>query len=502
MARPSAPLLLLALGVWLAGAGCTAAHVAQDAWTVTQSSNFRVVSNQGDARSAELVRELEKFRAVVMSVTDGAVGTTGAPLTVYAFNNAENFETFAPSQYIGGYFRQKLDGRYAVLDASAQFGKLTLFHEYVHAVLAGSGVLYPAWYEEGLAEFLQMVRIHPDAVELGRPTPRGGLLQLARQGPALRPTGNNLQRRMTELEEGDLFYARAWATVDFLTLGHLTSEGGVDRREALARFLTGWGGKEGDAAYQAAFGMTEAELAKEVVGFVRRQDFPLIRMPLQTNAQLQALESRPLPAADAALELAQLMRDNGKCEQAESLYALALQADAGHVEALVGRASCLSARGEQAAAEQLFAQLETRAAGHPRLAGQRTRHLYRQLAREQASSSEPSTRQALLDARQWLKEALALHPQDVELLGLYGSTFLYAPAAEGLHALELAVLKAPTDMEANEWLGELQLRAGELSQARLHLWRVIQASHGGPGSARAKELLRELEAREDGANGE
>ncbi|MGA9519952.1 MAG: hypothetical protein WBV82_00730, partial [Myxococcaceae bacterium] len=64
-----------------------------------------------------------------------------------------------------------------------------------------------------------------------------------------------------------------------------------------------------------------------------------------------------------------------------------------------------------------------------------------------------------------------------------------------------AALKAPTDVEANGWLGELQLRAGEHSQARIHLWRVIQASHGGPSSARAAELLRELEAGEDGESG-
>ncbi|MGA9525194.1 MAG: hypothetical protein WBV82_27285, partial [Myxococcaceae bacterium] len=377
MARSSAPLLFLAFGVWFLGTGCTAAHVAQGGWTVTQSRNFRVVSNMGDTESAELVRELEKFREVVVSLTEGATGDTGAPLTVYAFNDRWSFETFAPERYVGGYFSQKLDGRYAALDASAHFGRLTLYHEYVHAVLASSGTVYPGWYSEGLAEFLQMVRIHPDAVELGYPTPRNALLQLARPHESFQQTGSYLKRRMTEVEEDDLFYARAWAMVDYLTLGHLTRAGGVDRREALTRFLMGWSGDEGDAAYQAAFGMTEAQLVEEAEAFVGRQDFPLVRIPLQKGARLEILKSRSLPTADAALELGHVLRDNEKCEQAETLYALVLQTDASHLEALVGRASCLSQRGENAAAEQLFSQLEARAAGHPRLAAQRTRHLYR-----------------------------------------------------------------------------------------------------------------------------
>ncbi len=337
------------------------------------------------------------------------------------------------------------------------------------------------------------------------PTPRNALLKLARSHEAFQQTGSYLKRQMTEYEEVDLFYARAWAMVDYLTLGHLTRDGGVDRREALTRFLIGWSADEGDAAYQAAFGMTEVQLVQEAEAFVRRHDFPLVRVPLKNDAALQVRESRPLPTADVALELAHVLRDSEKCEQAETLYALVLQTDANHLEALVGRASCLSLRGEDAAAQQLFSQLEARAPGHPRLAAQRTRHLYRKLAREKTPSSDPSARQEALDARQKLKEALALHPRDVELLSLYGSTFLHAPAPEGLgpglQSLELAALKAPTDVEALGWLGELQLRAGEHWQARTHLRRAIQASHGGPSSDRAAELLRELEARDAGESG-
>ena len=56
-----------------------------------------------------------------------------------------------------------INGKNRDLDAAD-----VLFHEYVHYVLRNENALaYPAWYDEGLAEFLSTVRVREDRVEMG-----------------------------------------------------------------------------------------------------------------------------------------------------------------------------------------------------------------------------------------------------------------------------------------------------------------------------------------------
>jgi thioredoxin-like negative regulator of GroEL len=513
MQRPHLRTLLLAALLCVAGSACTATHVAKDRWTVTRSRNFRVVSNLQDERSADLLRDLEKFRAVMLSLSGAATGSED-PLTVYAFNNRASFEPFVHSRWHQvGFYAYDLAGRYAALDVSEERSKQVLFRQYVRALLASSGTLYPPWYHEGLPRFLGTARVSPDAVELGRPPQHWGMLALAKPGDVLGQTGSHLRRKLTEAEELDIDLARTWAIVDFLTLGHLT-QGVKDRREELAHFLTLWNAGEGAAAYTKAFGMSGAELFAEMERWARRGDFPLIRMPLETGKQLSQLKATPLPAENVAMELALVSRNAGQCEQALSLYGMVLAERPSHLEARIGTAACHSLEGRHAEAGALFAALAREAPGSASLAAQQARHLFRRIGEPAQQEAPPAgaprpastpaggpSREALLaevgPARERLREALTQHPDDVELLGLYGATFRFEPAGADLKpaiaSLERAVRKAPMSVEANGWLAELLVAAGEPEGARVYFQRILGEDGGGTAGAWAARELEKLQ---------
>lgn len=493
---------LLTTGLALSS-GCSTTHAVERDWVVATTKHFRVVSSAGASEAEAYARKLEQFHQVVAGLADegeaaGAARGSSVPLTLYAFGNRAHYEQFAP-RHTAGAFMQGLEDRFVVVDASSGFGTTAVFfHEYVHAVLAASKARYPPWYHEGLAQFLQTARLEGNTIELGRPPVHQGILLAVKGGATVSETGSHLRRRPLDFEQVADFYARAWATVDYLTLGHLATSGGSDRRPGLLALLRHWSAGAGDEAYPKSLGMTREALEGEVDAFLRRGEFPLAKVPLELSAAEVAVETSALRSSRVARELGDVLRWQGDCPRAFELYQFALKREPSSVHARLGRARCLSDSGQHAQAEQELRALEGEASDSLLLAVHWARHTQRLIKRPEAGEAATLTPERIealnTAARQRLERALAAHGPSAEALALLGYTYLLSGGnlRPGVEALESAVQLAPGQPEIELWLGQLLLRSGRREAARLQFERVAQLGPHVPEAETAVKLLKAL----------
>ena len=95
--------------------------------------------------------------------------TPRVPLLVYVFADADAFARFRPQPGFDGFLLPRAHRNFLVVQADGETdaGSLAL-HEYVHFVLRNGGATrYPAWYDEGLAEFLSTVSLQDGQVVIG-----------------------------------------------------------------------------------------------------------------------------------------------------------------------------------------------------------------------------------------------------------------------------------------------------------------------------------------------
>jgi tetratricopeptide (TPR) repeat protein len=249
------------------------------------------------------------------------------PTRVYVFDDQEVWDQLAPRANLDGYFFQ--DWRHAVMAINAvrnhASSRETIQHEYVHKILRLSGAMYPLWYNEGLAEFLSTATVGKGTVKLGMPPARAGLLRIAQPDRFVprAPVGSHIARDHEDdpVVSGDVFYARAWARVDYLHLAHVASSDERDHRERLYRFLRLLNqDRAHDEAFAEAFGMSVAQFDERVDAYLRQDQLPLVTIQVDVPPGGQKARVRPMYPAEVASALGELALRNGKLEPARALF--------------------------------------------------------------------------------------------------------------------------------------------------------------------------------------
>jgi tetratricopeptide (TPR) repeat protein len=224
-------------------------------------------------------------------------------------------------------------------------GREVIFHEYLHFLLHNSaGFIYPAWYNEGIADLYSTITEIDGAIEFGR-VPTGRAHTLVNAGWI--PTGQLLKfdYRAPDFRSHRVipqFYAQSWLMAHYFFIGN--AERGRQLKEYLAEINQG---SSTEDATRAAFGVDAEKLHGEFRRYWENGRIPLRRVrfdePLPT---LAAAPVKPLTEAKAQAFLGYVsLQAYGDRQRAAPFFERALKSDPGEPLALAGMAAVKEAAG-------------------------------------------------------------------------------------------------------------------------------------------------------------
>ncbi len=239
-------------------------------WIQVENQYFTALSNASKKNTVAVLRDLEKFRVTVQTVTIGRIPANAPKVPIVLFGSkAEFFRQYVTGPGVIGYAVPIRDRALMVLPVFSTGSRTTriIRHEYVHALLRFQNRQYPKWLEEGIAELLATSIIDDDTFEYGVPPEEKGL------------TFDEDVSLELILQNGDDPHARGEYTVYWL-LAHFMLIGNerfyVPKLEEYLADLRA--GEDSARAFERAFGMSADELWQtEILDYT--QDMPYFSLP-------------------------------------------------------------------------------------------------------------------------------------------------------------------------------------------------------------------------------
>lgn len=478
-----------------------------DAWLAVTSRHFVLYTDATPARGAEILANLELFRAVFARLAPGLELNNPAPTKIVAFRDRETYAPYKPvpdggGSVVLGYFFRHPDGNFLTLDAGTRIAGAfaVIFHEFVHYLVDHNFPGVPRWFNEGLAEYYSTF-----AVEVGpRGGDRGGEVSRVHLGRPverhvrwLRYDNQDRRRRwmshdfsLAELLEGDVghhgadaggYYALSWALVHYLL------SGGPDRLDQAADFL--FRIRDGEApgdALEAAFDVRLGALEETLRAYAVGADFAGAAVDAADLGAAGPLSVARLPAPEALFHLGDLLARMGRPEAAERHFQAALDLSPSHPEAHAGLALVRDLEGRYAEADLLHRDAVRLGSRDPLTYLRFGRHLLAQLRPEENAGlvaagklmpaaeltvaagleegAEPATLAAARDA---FARAVDLAPAFAEARVLLGASHLFGDAdpKPGIAALQKARGWLPERHDVSFYLVLLHLKKKDFATA-------------------------------------
>lgn len=349
-------LLLALAAMWIGIAPALA-----EPWLKATTDDFVIYSEGDPADLRQYAQDLERFDALLRQRFGIAPDEGANPLTVYLLDKPKSVSRLLDRDHTAGFYSPASEGSFAIATRAADrggkalSGQMTLFHEYVHHFMYRHlGAPWPAWYREGLAEYLSTVRFTSDG-NWTAGTPPGRRLRRARESRV--PTAAFLatDAPATDAKTPRDFYAQAWLMVHLL-------ESDQALKSRLDAYLAAIADGEPPAAAAARLG-DPAELD-------RLLEAHAAKLPPAITSQLP-LQSAPIPQVAAldettsALVELELARRTGR-DSTATRDALALLAQRFPNDASVLYQLALAERAAGRSADATTDRLLALAPGHAR----------------------------------------------------------------------------------------------------------------------------------------
>ena len=424
--------------------------------------HLTLISDAGEPAAVRAARQLESFRALIAGLHPELNLELPAPTYLYMFGRADE---------LGGYglesaFVTHADGNFIAFAAGAG-GRLPreIFHHYLHLWLRNTLPDVPAWFDEGFAEYYstfvttdrravfgQPVMEHVESLARGFKTPLSELTAVTRDS-----------YDEHGLPEG--LHAASWALVYYTQSGNRSlSSAPVDLLRRVAS------GEPAAEAFAAALGRDPEGLQAEIESYLRRAQFRY----RQSDVAAPEVTAIPLSSADLEARLGLLMTYNDRADDAEKNFDAALALDPDHPLAHCGRGVLRHRRGDAEGAAESF----RRASELNETDSLSRRYLgLHQLQLAKGLSGEPAAA-AVVEARGWLEQSVALAPDYAETHALYGRALMMDRDCDvGAATLKRAWQMMPTRMDVAVDLTRLLAACDQLDAARYILDNVL-ALHG------------------------
>lgn len=138
-------------------------------WREYRSAHFDIFTDADDSKVVRLVDKLESMHVLELQAIVGEQVEIPGKLRVIAFDSHGVFKDLAGRYEIAGYYKQSIYGDPIIVlpivavDESPE----DVAHEVAHHLTSFLFIRQPAWFSEGLAEFLQTVAMTQDRIEPG-----------------------------------------------------------------------------------------------------------------------------------------------------------------------------------------------------------------------------------------------------------------------------------------------------------------------------------------------
>lgn len=292
-------------------------------WTRLRSANFEFIGDAPAAQIRRVAQQLEQFREAMVRALPRATAASPVPTIVMVFATDRSLTPVKPlfrgnTVDIGGYYRSGDDRNYIAINGEyIDFALQTVFHEYAHALTGNSLGSAPAWVNEGLAEFYEVVQTLDGgkSIVIGRaPAQHVELLK----GSTLMPIKELLaiDHSSPAYNEGvrrGVFYAQSWALVHYLVLGN------KERAPQFSKYLAGLrSGTSPLVAFAEAFGSDTTTLDRELFDYVRQFAFPALRLDFGERIGGQADRGADIDDLQAQIHVADLQARMGREDEARA----------------------------------------------------------------------------------------------------------------------------------------------------------------------------------------
>ena len=497
--RPSAndarPLTMrflrrISLVAALLSMGCVT-PIEESRWIRVETAHFHLISDASASGSIQIAQRLELLHAVLERVGLQTNLTPRVPLLVYVFADANGYARFRPQTDFAGFLLPRAHRNFLVVQAdAAESAHSSVLHEYVHFVLRNGGAArYPAWYDEGLAEFLSTLSLQDEQVVIGT-------IPAGRERWLLYGSPMSLRYMMTADDAVDSsprslqrYYAQAWALMHFF---HVADRVGFPKRRAqltdyIARLNRG---EAPDDACREAFGTDFKSLDKEFMRYLAKGVLPYLGVSLERLAASQQVRKSTLPEPERRFllgDLALALGDDWRGE-AELWFRLAVQAqpENGRAQAALGRVLL-----NRDSADAQFARALALAENDPEV-----QRYYAEAMLARAIADGGDAPELIERSRRSFRRSIELDPDQVTAYAGLGRSYVVAPAlgdpAEGLAALETARQRLPADPSIALDRAKLEVKAGSVERARSILAHMSPPAHGDPVAAAEHAAIAEV----------
>ena len=300
----------------------TCAPLSHADWLRLESPDAQLYTDAGERAGREALNRLAQLRELFVSKAPGLA----AP-RVFLFSSERDFRAIADGTRTAGFYRKGQGWELIALSAGEEALRV-MTHEYVHLLLARAPAdthRFPAWLEEGLAEFYSPIEIRSGRATVGALLPaHRGVLAKARW---LSPAELANARHPEEASRDGVFYAQSWALAHMLNLGEEYRAGFPAFAERLA------GGAGVEEALAASFGKTFERMISDLRRYLDKMK------PVQVDAEAVGraeIKSSRLTALEASLLRAEVALRTEHPEVARGLLGEAQRANPGSAAVLAG----------------------------------------------------------------------------------------------------------------------------------------------------------------------
>jgi len=296
----------------LAAIGLAPPAWAGSGWRLTRSEHFEVYSQGGDASARSALLWFEQLRGFFLQQTGLTLDHLPAP-RVIAFGSATEYEPYrlrsANAYYVGTESQD-----YIVMPGLGASEFRTAAHEYAHLILHASGLRYPEWLKEGLAEFFSTVRVGEQSSQLGGDLPARSQILRRRAWMPL-PELLAVPEESLPGERGivEMFYAQSWALTDML---FLSEEYGSHFHELLTALSFG---EPSLQTFTKVYAKPIDQITRDLRAWVDGRGVPPIHLPGVATPNT-VVEVSDVPVFASRSLLADLLMATGELDRAEALY--------------------------------------------------------------------------------------------------------------------------------------------------------------------------------------
>lgn len=462
---------------------------------LVKSAQFEIFSTMSAEKTKALALELERFHALIYSITNAPRVPPVVPTRIFAFDRKYEYLKFGPRGSAGVFIPMMRENRILLADYSSRLSASEIIlHEYVHFVLRNAATTnYPIWYDEGFAEFLSTAKTYgEDRIALGAfPKARLSAFQYLEWVPLRRIIAAGSYDDLKGRDAG-MLYPESWALVHYLFLDREAGTRPITEEitDYLAQVKSG---VVPHVAFKSAFGETTDSASRNIQKILERRKLRVISIPI---ASLDYDSSEPsvrkLTTGEVAFQLGELSLQIGKHEAAEEKYRAAIDGNPNNARAFVGLGDALKYQNRYDEAQKAFERaLEIDS-------DNALNHLDHgeYLAHVAGRTEYGEERTALLvKAREAYKRSWELDDSIPETLAVHGRTYLAAGEnpARGYTMMLEALTMMPANGTLLNWMAEAAFAADRKSEARKWLAKLYATRTGGGGEKMIAKQMKEFE---------